>query len=305
LFIVGKLESKDGEVVKNGKITITDEETGEVHQAIVDETTGEYVAVVAVKDPGKEKLKKETIILDLDDEEYEVPFGSKVATVNGKEEIIPPGSNVVKLNESEEVVLKKGEKIRKVNEEKIVVPVDHKIIVEKNKQKVVKIEKKTGEKSEKQKFLVSATGDGMAFTTESIEVDPLEVDGVVKINDKKIKIQRFKKGEAIRLNEVNFAVNSSLLNSKCMMVLDELITFLNTKPKVSIAIYGHTDNVGSEVKNLTLSDKRAKEVKDFLIDNGVNPDRLKHQGFGSTRPRKSNTNEANRAINRRVEFVIL
>jgi len=305
LFIVGKLEAKDGEVVKNGKITITDEQTGEVHQAIVDETTGEYVAVVAVKDPEKEKLKEEAVILELDWEEYEVPSGSKIATVNGKEEIIPPGSKVVKLKGSEEVVLKKGEKIRTVNKEKTVIPVGHEIIVEKNKQKVVKVEKKKDEKSKKQKFLVSATGDDMAFATESIEVDPEEIDGVKKINDKKIEIQKGEPGQAIRLNEVNFAVNSSLLNSKCMMVLDELIKFLGSKPKVKIAIYGHTDNVGSEDKNLTLSAERAKEVKDFLIDNGVDPNRLTHQGFGSSKPKKSNANETDRAVNRRVEFVIL
>ena len=76
---------------------------------------------------------------------------------------------------------------------------------------------------------------------------------------------------------MNFAVNSSLLNSKCMLVLDELIAFLNSKPKVKIAIHGHTDNVGSDEKNLTLSDRRAKEVKDFLIDNGIDPKRLNHQ----------------------------
>ena len=305
LFIKGKLEAKDGAVVKNGKITITDEETGEVHEAIVDETTGEYVAVVAVRDPEKEKLAKETVILEIDEEEYEVPFGSKLATVNGKQEIIPPGAKVVKLDKEKEVVLKKGEKIRTVNEVKTVVPVNHEIVVEKNVQKIVKKEVEEVEKKTKQKFLVAATGDDMAFSTESIEVDPKKVDGVVKINDKKIEINKGTKGEAIRLNEVNFAVNSYLLNSKSMLVLDELIKFLKSKPQMKIAIHGHTDNVGAEDKNLKLSGDRAKEVKEFLIDNGINPNKLSHQGFGSSKPKNENNSEANRSLNRRVEFVIL
>lgn len=305
MFIKGKLEAKDGAIVKNGKITITDEETGEVHQAIVDETTGEYVAVVSVKDPTKQKIKKETVILELDQEEHEVPFGSKIATVNGKEEIIPPGASVVKLNIKKEVVLKKGEKIRRVNKERTVIPVGYQVIVEKKKQKVVKQEQLEIEKSKKQKFLISATGDDMAFSTESIEVDPENIDGVVKINNKKIEIEKGDKGEVIRLNELNFAVNSHLLNSKSMLVLDELIKFLKAKPRMRISIHGHTDNVGSETKNLKLSNERAREVEAFLIDNGISTKRLNHQGFGSSKPKKGNNNEANRSLNRRVEFVIL
>ncbi|MFT6745934.1 MAG: outer membrane protein OmpA-like peptidoglycan-associated protein [Glaciecola sp.] len=307
MFIKGKLEAENGDVVKNGRITITDEGTGEVHEAIVDETTGEYVVVVAVRDPKKEKLKKETVILQLDDEEHEVPFGSKIAAVNGKEEIIPPGAKIIQLNEKKEVVLKKGEKIRKVNEVKTVIAIDEEVVVKKNKQKVVKREVKDAgqKKTKKQKFLVSATGDDMAFSTESIEVDPEEVDGVVKMNDKKIEIKKGEKGEVIRLNEVNFAVNSYLLDSKCMLVLDELIKFLNAKPQMKITIHGHTDNVGSEDENLKLSDSRAKEVKEFLIDNGISQERLSHRGFGSSKPKKSNNTEGNRLLNRRVEFVIL
>ncbi len=305
LFIKGKLESIDGDLVKNGKITITDEETGEVREAIVDETTGEYVAVVAVKDPKKEQLDEETIILELNDQEQEVPFGSKVASVNGKEQIIPPGAKVVVLDQNKEVVLKKGEKIRKVNKVKTVIPVDHEVVVKNNKQEVVESEKKEVVPSSSQKFLVSATGEDLAFTTESLEVDPDEIDGVAKVSGKKIQIQAGKKGEVIRLNEVNFAVNSYLLNSKGMLVLDELIKFLNVKSRMKIAIHGHTDDVGLEEDNLKLSDNRSKEVKEFLIDNGIDPRRLSHAGFGSSRPKKNNNSEENRAINRRVEFVIL
>lgn len=303
MFIKGKLEGDQGQQVKNGKITIKDEVTGEIHEAIVDKATGEYVAVVAVKDPEKKKIEPETTILELRGEEYEVPYGSKIAKVNGVEEIIPPGAQIVEL-EKKEVVLKKGEVIRKVNDVKVIVPKDHEIIVKDNKQLVVA---KTAieEQKKEQSFVVTATGDNMAFSTESIKVDPEKIDGVQKVSGKKVQIQESKKGETIRLNEVNFTTNSYLLNSKTMLVLDELLAFLNTKPTMQIAIHGHTDNVGDEKENKLLSENRAKEVVEFLMDNGIAKGRLKFEGFGSSKPKVKNDSELNRSINRRVEFVIL
>lgn len=305
VFIKGKLDAKGGDIVKNGKVTIKDETTGEVHEAMVDETTGDYVAIVAVRDPVRKKLKKETVILELNNEEVEVPHGSKIAKVNGVEEIIPPGAKVVKL-EQKEVVLKKGERVRRVNKVQTVIPVNHEVVVKNDKQVVVaKSNLEKVKESAKQSFVITASGEDMAFVTESFEVDPAEIDGVKKVSGKKIEIQKSKKGEVIRLNEVNFAVNSYLLNSKSMLVLDELIAYLSVNPRMKIAIHGHTDNVGNAEENLALSKNRAKEVKEFLIQEGVDAGRLSHKGFGSSKPKKKNDSEKNRAINRRVEFVIV
>ena len=153
--------------------------------------------------------------------------------------------------------------------------------------------------------MITASGDDMAFTTKSLEVDPAEVDGVKKVTSQSVKVQESKKGEVIRLNDVNFTTNSSLLNSKSMLVLDELVSFLKTKPSMKIEIHGHTDNVGAENKNQTLSEERAKEVMQFLLDYGISPKRVKSKGFGSSRPKVKNSTEINKAINRRVEFVIV
>lgn len=303
VFIKGKLEGNEGQEVKNGKITIKDEQTGEVHEALVDKETGEYVAVVAVKDPTKEKPEEETVILEFKGEEVEVPLGSKVAKVNGEEEIIPPGAKVVAIDKKE-MVLKKGEVIRNVNHEKKIIPKGHEVVVKGNQQVVVKKEKEK-ELDKKQAFVITASGDDMAFTTKSLEVDPAEVDGVKKVTSQSVKVQESKKGEVIRLNDVNFTTNSSLLNSKSMLVLDELVSFLKTKPSMKIEIHGHTDNVGAENKNQTLSEERAKEVMQFLLDYGISPKRVKSKGFGSSRPKVKNSTEINKAINRRVEFVIV
>ena len=68
---------------------------------------------------------------------------------------------------------------------------------------------------------------------------------------------------------------------------------------------GHTDGVGSDKKNLALSDGRAKAVVAWLVSSGkVNAARLVGVGFGETAPIDTNNTEAGRANNRRVEFVI-
>ena len=68
-------------------------------------------------------------------------------------------------------------------------------------------------------------------------------------------------------------------------------------------VEGHTDNVGGESFNQTLSDKRAKAVKEHLIKAGIAPERLQAVGKGLTAPVATNENEIGRAQNRRVELV--
>lgn len=80
-------------------------------------------------------------------------------------------------------------------------------------------------------------------------------------------------------------------------------------PKVNISVRGYTDDqplpAGSGFRdNLELSSRRAETVVRELIKNGVSPDRLSAAGFGASKPIESNTNEENRAKNRRVEFYI-
>lgn len=67
-------------------------------------------------------------------------------------------------------------------------------------------------------------------------------------------------------------------------------------------ISGHTDNIGDDAQNQTLSEKRATSVKDFLVTAGCNADKLITKGFGKSKPVASNDNEKGRAKNRRVEL---
>jgi outer membrane protein OmpA-like peptidoglycan-associated protein len=301
IFMKGKLEDDQGKAVKNGKIQIRDEATGEVREALVDEETGEYVAVMTVKDPERKELPKEKIKLELNGEIVEADYGSRVEEVNGEDEIIPPGGEVIELD-GKDVVVKKGDQVKKIGGKEVLVPKGHEVVDEGGEQVVVPKKK---EEQDKQRFVISATGDDMALNTQVIEADPDDIDGAETVRAEPVRVQKAKKGQSVRLNDVNFATNSSILNSKSMLVIDELKRYLEAKPNMKIAIHGHTDNVGDPKENLQLSKDRAKEVMEYLIYEGIDPSRLTFEGFGETQPKVSNASESGRAINRRVEFVIL
>ena len=87
--------------------------------------------------------------------------------------------------------------------------------------------------------------------------------------------------------------------------LDAIKEILRNYPNAKFAINGHTDNVGNAKANQKLSEERAKVVMDALIEKGVNPANLTSQGFGASKPVKSNKTAAGRAENRRTEIVYL
>jgi outer membrane protein OmpA-like peptidoglycan-associated protein len=86
--------------------------------------------------------------------------------------------------------------------------------------------------------------------------------------------------------------------------LDSAVAVLQEFPGVSIKIVGHTDNVGTEEANLDLSQRRAKSVKKYLTDAGVDASRIETDGLGPNAPIADNTSEEGRALNRRIEFEI-
>lgn len=115
-------------------------------------------------------------------------------------------------------------------------------------------------------------------------------------------------GEGIKItlheNTVNFDFNSANLTGLAKSNLDKLVTVLKNNPDTNINIYGHTDSVGSDAANMTVSDRRANSVRDYFVANGVSSTRLFPQGMGKTSPIASNDTDAGRAQNRRVEFAI-
>jgi OmpA-OmpF porin, OOP family len=99
-----------------------------------------------------------------------------------------------------------------------------------------------------------------------------------------------------------FKVGSYELLQKSFSSLYEVVKILNENPSFTLTIEGHTDNVGTEQSNQLLSENRANAVKQYLINNGVDKNRLSSIGFGQARPIDTNTTTEGRANNRRVEL---
>ncbi len=104
------------------------------------------------------------------------------------------------------------------------------------------------------------------------------------------------------VRNVQFATNSANLLASSYAVLDQVAALMERYPEYHLYISGHTDSVGDDKFNLDLSKRRAKACYDYLVSKGVNPGRMRHEGYGETRPIADNSTEAGRARNRRVEF---
>lgn len=123
--------------------------------------------------------------------------------------------------------------------------------------------------------------------TRSLELVPIEV------------------GMVVRLNNVFFDVNQSILRTESFPELDRVVKLLKENKDIAIAISGHTDNVGSDDKNMTLSEDRARAVATYIIQAGIDSSRVTSKGFGSSVPVASNDTEEGKQQNRRVEFAIV
>jgi OOP family OmpA-OmpF porin len=101
---------------------------------------------------------------------------------------------------------------------------------------------------------------------------------------------------------VMFDFDSAEIKSEAYPMLKEAALMLKENPDIKVEIDGHTDNIGSAVYNMSLSERRAKSVMTYFVDNGVEAERLTTKGFGFSRPAASNKTQEGRAKNRRVEL---
>ncbi|MBA3648039.1 MAG: OmpA family protein [Chitinophagales bacterium] len=104
---------------------------------------------------------------------------------------------------------------------------------------------------------------------------------------------------------IQFQTGKDIITKLSYPVLDIIAEIMQQYPDTKWEIDGHTDNVGNDVKNMDLSDRRAASVKNYFIGKGVNSDRLSSHGFGETTPIADNKTSAGRAKNRRVEIKLM
>jgi outer membrane protein OmpA-like peptidoglycan-associated protein len=116
-----------------------------------------------------------------------------------------------------------------------------------------------------------------------------------------------RRGEEIYMSlasDILFTSGSAALAPGADDKLREVAGILQQYPRTMIEIVGHTDSVGAETSNQTLSERRAVSVKDALVRNGVSPARIVTRGAGELRPLADNSTPEGRARNRRVDLTI-
>lgn len=121
------------------------------------------------------------------------------------------------------------------------------------------------------------------------------------------EVERVGEGIHLTLKEdaIRFDNNKSTLTTLAKTNLDKLLPVLSEYADTNIQIYGYTDNVGRPAYNLTLSEKRAESVKNYLISKGLVSSRFKTTGLGIADPIATNETADGRSQNRRVEFAII
>jgi outer membrane protein OmpA-like peptidoglycan-associated protein len=107
------------------------------------------------------------------------------------------------------------------------------------------------------------------------------------------------------LDAVFFEVDKATLLPEGKRKIEGFSKSIQQYDSRSILIEGHTDNSGDKAYNQSLSERRAKAVRDVLVAQGINSQRLITKGFGETRPVGSNATKQGRQQNRRVEIIIL
>jgi len=101
-----------------------------------------------------------------------------------------------------------------------------------------------------------------------------------------------------------FITGSAKLQTSSYKGLNDVIQIMKDNPAMSLAIDGHTDNVGSDELNQKLSDNRAAAVKNYLVSKGIDESRITSTGHGETMPIADNATAAGRQQNRRSEMTL-
>lgn len=144
----------------------------------------------------------------------------------------------------------------------------------------------------------AAVGAAVGRQMDKQEAELRQIEGV--------DVNRPSEGE-IQLtlkNDVLFDFDSDALRPASRTVLSELADNFRRYPGNVLIVSGHTDEVGSESYNQRLSERRAANVADYLIERGVPASAITVYGFGETRPKATNATPEGRQLNRRVEINI-
>jgi len=137
-------------------------------------------------------------------------------------------------------------------------------------------------------------------------MDKQEADLNKELKGSGVEVER--QGNNINLNMpggITFDTAQANIKPNFTPVLNDIASVMSKYPETKIEVQGHTDNVGSDANNLSLSQLRAQSVTSYLTGHGVDSSRIKSVGYGESMPSASNDTPAGREANRRVEIKII
>jgi OmpA-OmpF porin, OOP family len=129
-------------------------------------------------------------------------------------------------------------------------------------------------------------------------------ESLSQMEGKFASVRQDARGTIVSLADILFDFNKATLRRDVEFNLVKIATILNQYREMNVLVEGHTDAIGTDEYNLTLSKKRAQSVSDFLQSQGVDAKRLSWEGYGKTRPVADNDTDEGRQKNRRVDLVI-
>lgn len=147
------------------------------------------------------------------------------------------------------------------------------------------------------RVFVEVKSKGYMPVTETVVVE----NGVLERN---YFLAPLEVGTTIKLDKIYFERGTANLIDSSYAELNKVAEVMLENKTMSIRLTGHTDNQGDAQKNLELSQQRVDMVKQYLVNKGIDSNRISGQGYGGSRPIASNANEETRKLNRRVEFII-
>jgi outer membrane protein OmpA-like peptidoglycan-associated protein/Tol biopolymer transport system component len=152
-------------------------------------------------------------------------------------------------------------------------------------------------------YAFNISSEGYLFFSKNIIVS--DMNQQIEPQLVEFRLNKIESGNSVTLNNVFFETGSAIINHQSFPELQKLLELLINNSEIKIEIEGHTDNIGNDVYNHQLSEFRAESVYNYLVEHGIDRDRLKFFGYGLSKPVSSNDTPQGRALNRRTVFRIL
>jgi len=165
--------------------------------------------------------------------------------------------------------------------------------------------KATGNNSNKRAVIGGAIG-ALAGYGIGTYMDKQQEELNQELKGSGVEVER--QGNTINLNMpggITFDTAKAVIKPNFTPVLNDIANVMTKYPETKIEVQGHTDNVGNDASNLSLSQLRAQSVTSYLNGQGVDSNRIKAVGYGESMPIASNDTPSGRAANRRVEIKII